>query len=529
MIKVLLVDDEYFIMQGLAKIVDWEENGFEIVGMAGNGAEALELIRAEHPQFVIADIRMPVMNGLELLEALRAEKEFDDISYVILSGYNDFEYARRALLSGCFDYMLKPIDKDDLLGIMNRVREIYESNIIKNREEKQKILALFARNAIPVILGKFDNDNIRMMKKYLGECTGIRYVSVELDTARKSIRALDDEKKRELQKILYGKCLNLFAGNEFRYIFDVSLNRDNYDVGIIYSKEMLPPGVTDEEQFFEEQKERLIEAVDFRIRVLAGPVVKDLAHLSDSSRPVLLAQSFHFIGGEREKEFEEEGFKQDVTPLSRKTIDSLIRAVEANDHTEIEKISAVFYEGLTGSETRTVGPQFDYLMYGLIELAASIDSLIDQQEVLEFISDYTFENVTIDDGGAKMTKMMADYSDYLVELRRGRPGGLLKDVESDIEKNYAQNLTLKEMGKKYFINAAYLGQIFKKQYGESFKDYLNKVRIKNAEELLMHTDIKIVDVAERVGYRDVDYFIDKFISLKGCTPAKFRKQVNGER
>ena len=128
-----------------------------------------------------------------------------------------------------------------------------------------------------------------------------------------------------------------------------------------------------------------------------------------------------------------------------------------------------------------------------------------------------------------MTKMMADYSDYLVELRRGRPGGLLKDVESDIEKNYAQNLTLKEMGKKYFINAAYLGQIFKKQYGESFKDYLNKVRIKNAEELLMHTDIKIVDVAERVGYRDVDYFIDKFISLKGCTPAKFRKQVNGER
>ncbi|MBR6396761.1 MAG: helix-turn-helix transcriptional regulator, partial [Lachnospiraceae bacterium] len=70
---------------------------------------------------------------------------------------------------------------------------------------------------------------------------------------------------------------------------------------------------------------------------------------------------------------------------------------------------------------------------------------------------------------------------------------------------------------------------FKKQYGESFKDYLNKVRIKNAEELLIHTDLKIVDVAERVGYRDVDYFIDKFISHRGCTPAKFRKQLHGER
>ena len=102
MLKVLFVDDESFIMQGLSKIIDWEENGFEIVGMAGNGQEALEIIEAEHPHLVIADIRMPVMTGLELLENVRKEKAWDDICFVILSGYNDFEYARRALLSGCF-------------------------------------------------------------------------------------------------------------------------------------------------------------------------------------------------------------------------------------------------------------------------------------------------------------------------------------------------------------------------------------------------------------------------------------------
>ena len=286
-------------------------------------------------------------------------------------------------------------------------------------------------------------------------------------------------------------------------------------------------GKLDEAEFFEEQKDKLISSVDFRIRVLAGPAVEDIEHLSESSRPVLLAQSFHFIGEEREKEMESENWNKDVSQLSRNTIDALVHAVETNNREEIERFAGEFYGSLTGSETRAVGPQFNYLLYGLIELATSIDANIDQQEVLEFISDYTFDKVAIDDGGHKITKMMFDYSDYLVELRGGRSGGLLKLVEEDIQKNFADNITLKEMGKKYFINAAYLGQVFKKQYGQSFKDYLNKVRIKNAEDLLMHTDLKMIDIAEKVGYRDVDYFIDKFIAVKGCTPAKFRKQVLG--
>lgn len=84
---------------------------------------------------------------------------------------------------------------------------------------------------------------------------------------------------------------------------------------------------------------------------------------------------------------------------------------------------------------------------------------------------------------------------------------------------------MKDLGKKYFINSAYLGQTFKKQYGESFKDHLNRIRIEAAERLLLYSDKKIYEIAEEVGYKDMDYFINKFIALKGCTPAKFRRQV----
>ena len=93
-----------------------------------------------------------------------------------------------------------------------------------------------------------------------------------------------------------------------------------------------------------------------------------------------------------------------------------------------------------------------------------------------------------------------------------------------MQENYAENLTLKELSKKYYVNSAYLGQLFRKQYGQSFKDYLNIYRIEQAVLLLLHTDKKIYEVAEAVGYHDLDYFVNRFISAKGCTPAKFRKK-----
>ena len=86
------------------------------------------------------------------------------------------------------------------------------------------------------------------------------------------------------------------------------------------------------------------------------------------------------------------------------------------------------------------------------------------------------------------------------------------------------NLTLKYLGDKYFINSAYLGQLFHKKYGCSFKDYLNNYRIEKAVSLLLTTDMKTYEIAEAVGYKDVDYFVNKFITVKGCTPVRYRKQ-----
>ena len=110
-------------------------------------------------------------------------------------------------------------------------------------------------------------------------------------------------------------------------------------------------------------------------------------------------------------------------------------------------------------------------------------------------------------------------------MRKESSYGILGKIEKEIRERYADNLTLKELSEKYYVNGAYLGQLFRKKFGLSFKDYLNNCRIEQACQLLLRTDKKIYQIADMVGYRDLNYFVNRFISVKGCTPAKFRKQA----
>lgn len=376
MLKVLLADDEPYIVQGISMIIDWENEGFEIVGAANNGQDALELIKAKDPDLVIADIMMPQMTGLELLEKVRTEN-ISDANFVILSGYSEFDYAKTAMKYGSLDYLLKPLDKDELLSILEKVRN---SERVKNSNRE--------------------------------------YTDNRLEP--------------------WGMMVNSFVRN-----FE-------------------SPGDDSEE-------------------LLSSKV------------------------------------------LDRKVIDSLIHAVETNRKEEIISLTEVLYAKMEHTENKYVGMGTNYLVYGLIHLAAEVEADINQQEILRNIATSAFENTDSQNALSNLTNMLTEYSEYLVQLRGNQSQNVLSSVEADIKIFYKENLTLKDFGKKYFVNSAYLGQMFKKQYGESFKDYLNNVRIDKAKELLLATDMKMNEIASEVGYNDVDYFINRFIARIGCTPARFRK------
>lgn len=156
MLKVLLVDDEPFILQGIKVIIDWEKEGFEIAATAENGLEALEYLKKEKVDLIIADIRMPGMTGLELLEQIRRE-EISDAYFVILSGYAEFDYARRAMQNKCTEYLLKPVDRETLLKLLHKVRALSDRERQESKAHEEMEHAYFSRHLISLIHGKYDD------------------------------------------------------------------------------------------------------------------------------------------------------------------------------------------------------------------------------------------------------------------------------------------------------------------------------------------------------------------------------------
>ena len=151
------------------------------------------------------------------------------------------------------------------------------------------------------------------------------------------------------------------------------------------------------------------------------------------------------------------------------------------------------------------------------------DAEVNHEEIMNFISESSFEESLVRGKSDYMVRFCKEYAEYISQLRGSSAKSVLRDVEREIRERYAENISLREMSQKYYINNAYLGQIFKKKYGVSFKDYLTDFRIREAARMLVSTDKKIISIAEDVGYRDSDYFVQKFIERMGCTPSKYRR------
>lgn len=198
MLKVLLVDDEPFILQGIKVIIDWEKEGFEIAATAENGLEALEYLKKEKVDLIIADIRMPGMTGLELLEQIRRE-EISDAYFVILSGYAEFDYARRAMQNKCTEYLLKPVDRETLLKLLHKVRALSDRERQESKAHEEMEHAYFSRHLISLIHGKYDDVNLNYVKKHMKDTQGIRYVEIQKEQPN-NLEEQSDKDLRNFQR-----------------------------------------------------------------------------------------------------------------------------------------------------------------------------------------------------------------------------------------------------------------------------------------------------------------------------------------
>jgi len=515
MLKVLLVDDEPFITKGLSVLVDWGALGFTIAGTASNGRQALAFLKKHPVDLIIADIQMPVMGGLELMEILRRDK-ISDAHFVILSGYSDFEYARQAIRYDCMEYLLKPVMTDQLTELLQKVRASCEGR----KQDEVYSSAYLAQNLLALLQEQYDDKVVAFVKSQLKLNGGIRYISIVRQTAAGETA----KQLRGPRQELAFRCRELLAGWE-THLLDTPPERSSCGVGLIFCHGMARESEKNERDFLYALYQDIQSAVEAPVTLFIGEEVPHITMLSKSYQTTMQMRSmYQYRSTPSPLQFYQPGMDAGEAGISASALDTLISAIEKNDKAGIQKaVADVFGVIGTGADFELLRLNMDYLLYKMVRLACERDKAVNQKELLQHLQKNMLhpENVS-SEKFERLVRFIQEYADYLQSLQNDG-GDILQQIEQEIRQNYAQGLTLKSLSQKYYVNSAYLGQMFKKKYGVSFREYLNNFRIEQAAQLLITTSDKVYTIARAVGYQDLDYFIERFISAKGCTPSNFRK------
>ncbi len=506
MFRVLIVDDEVVIRNGLKHIIAWEDYGFEVCGEGINGQDGLEKVEQLRPDLVIADLRMPGLNGLEMIEQIR-KKDFK-VRIIILTGYEEFEYAKRAINYAVDAYLLKPIEEEliENLAIINT----------KLHNDKQDG---YYTETITMALGKilrgilFQNINEQKINMY-NEIYSLNlpwesYQILLIGKDSNDFEASKVEIYKIVEEILDNKCE--------RYLLDIN----NY-IGLIIK-----------DYYFTKTNKLILEQLcldiksecDIEIIIAVGQPVKELIDLKKAYQEVVNLFTKQFIYSSEnvlyfnEHECNENKQIEDID--IEYIVNKLYMAIDVYEKTYINDL-------LDRLKTRLITHEMDESTIKVIYV--NIYTLIYTKlmnKYSDIIKPITNKVNIISQIYKKETLQALDeyMKDLIYKICEGisvnNPDSLLKRIVYYIDNNYKYDITLSKLADIFGYNSTYLGKRFKKYTGLKFNKYLNNVRIIHAKRLLKE-GYKVQDVAKKVGYCDKDYFYLKFKKHEGISPSEYK-------
>lgn len=525
MLNVLLADDEPMILKGLAKIIDWEEEGCQIVSAAKNGREALDYIKNNDVDLAIVDVQMPVMTGLELVEKAR-QAGISETDFVILSGFRDFEYAQQAMQLGVADYLTKPVKASQLEAVIHKISAKHLSDVQKTDIHEKLRRVYLVQYIYSLMIGKASQKQIEYIQENMKLNGSINYVVISLNNIAK-LDEMTDEEVDDLKHQIRDNVEEFLGDYKDHFLEENAADDSGYDMSFIFCDSMASDKGMSKEEFFENLRKKAMAGVQIDLSILVGKTVNDITRLShsySSTNTMITLRGLHndksvFV---YDSDIHVSAHNLAKSMVHKEELDNLITAIVRKDNDAIDSCVEDLVERAGTIDFKSIDLNLNYLMFQLIHRAVEIDELVEQDNILLYIGDDVFSSGG--DTKVQLKKFSLEYAEYLEQLRQNAAsGGLIKEIEHEIKDHYAENLTLRDLGAKYFINSSYLGQIFRKKFGMSFKDYLNNYRVTVASEMLINSDRKVSDIAADVGYRDVDYFVSKFYEVHGCTPTKYRR------
>jgi len=470
MYKVLLVDDENWVVESLKASINWEENGFRVVGQACSGLEALELIEILEPDVVFTDIRMPGVNGLELIK--KSNDLGHRIQYIVASGYAEFAYVQKALNYGAVGYCLKPFDENEIIGCLNKAKKTLQKESGTGT----------ARNAN--ILENIGEAGETVLKEALR--------SMGIDADKEELLVAVSIGKTQIVFPESVKYVTFKSGNaKWAYIFE---NRHSLVI-----------------------MEHLRKAFSNSIKGIGiGPKIQRISTIQDAIDGANTAAYGFFITG-REDIYEAGSASFTMVNKVLKQLDESIRC---KDLPMIESCFNCFARLLKSSDCsiRQVFHIYNMsLSFVFRYVDESHDNHIDNYEQLaalfensDRMLDYLKEEIT------KHIGLKPGYNPDEVENKT------VKDILQYVNANFHKEMSVQSLSKRFYINPNYISQIFKKEVGLNFTEYLTQTRIDYACRLLKESRLSVQQVSEKAGYNDYFYFTRIFKKTKGKTPSEYR-------
>lgn len=531
MLKVLIVDDEKNICLMIQKMIDWESKDMEVVAIANNGKKAFEYIKMYKPDVVISDIRMPGFDGLNLIKM--AIEEGLDISYVIISGYKYFEYAHTALKLGVEHYLLKPIDRNELEAVLDKISESrkekqeLKSNKDLNEEvkkSKKKIKKHFLTSIINQneLLKNMEmnqlNEEYQLNFHYENFMAFLVKIDFEQDMnwdLKSLLNIVDDIIDKELQRIKV-EFINSPLNSGIISIINFDVEYSIIETAIIsmlssikfeldkFNAFSVTIGIGRTKTKFEDVRESIQEAT-YTIKCRSKYGVNNIAYFDKMKYNNIPLES---IISEKEKhQIENATEAMDISKI-HSHLNEIITKIKLNS----------FYSPVIIYETYEA--LADIIIYVFKKNGASEGLIVEFQKEFQDISDSVVREETLIN---RYNLAITGIFDKIIQFKKNLNTFPIRQAKNYIQENFMNQISQEDVASAINLSTSYLSTMFKKEMGISFSDYLTSCRMGAAKKLLKETDFSIIDITEKVGYMDSKYFSRIFQKNVGLKPSVYRK------
>ncbi|WP_020617970.1 response regulator [Paenibacillus daejeonensis] len=509
MYRVLLADDEKLDLEGMRTFIPWQELGMEVVKGVTNGFDACRVLETEKIDILVTDVRMPNMSGLDL--ARRALEMNGSIRIIFISGYQDFSYVKQALSLNAVNYVLKPMDDQELIDSLVKVREALDQERERRDVYGQMGPIVKQQYLLQLLEGTIDEASLYSLQSDYGMedvCWPVQVAVIEIDE-----RPLDPSPAD-------GSLEQVIAACEARGICHYA-KKSSARLTILLEaseREMLPDQLVQELQTLQ---------MPLVLTIGIGGAATDWEALERSSREALEALDLKIFygkgqviayGGLQPAE------QEDARQLDAR-LESLFLAMSGYEIVRIHDELDELFKVVRSLRSRII--LRSYAMYILMRLDQYLQRT--NEDVYQLLGmDLTHYDVidqfeTIQDIHRWLRSRVYEISETLHTKKQKKNWRLIQEMIDYMRERTGQTITLRELAEQFSMSPNYLGLIFKEETGKNFSDYFIQLRMERAADLMKSTHLKVYEVADQVGYRHLPYFSRQFKETFGMTPLEYRR------